>query len=156
MSNPSTVWSQLSLPYSPVGSIPFVDEDGVTIVTDILNFLYTQDGDVNIGTGSRIASQLTVTNGVRVAYTDSTGTPGAATINKTAGRVKFAAAAVTLVVTNNTCFATSIINVNLEGAADATATRAFVSAQINGSFTITLNAAATAATTVSFQITNVM
>jgi hypothetical protein len=154
MSNPSTVWTQLSLPNSPVGSIPFVYIDGTTVLTDVLNLYYTQTGDPSI-TGSRFANQLTCLNGLRVGFSDTTGVPGAATINKVAGRVKFAAAATTLVVTNSLVTATSMIDVRLEGAADATATRAFVSAQAAGSFTISLNAAATAAVTCSFNVHNV-
>ncbi len=34
-SNPSTVWGQLALPFSPVGSMPFVYTDGVTIQTAV-------------------------------------------------------------------------------------------------------------------------
>lgn len=154
MSNPSTVWSQLSLPNSPIGSLPFVYTDGVTILTDVLNLYYTQTGDPLIA-GSRVANQLTVTNGLRIAFDDTTGVPGAAIINKTAGRVKIAAGQTTLVVTCNKAFANSMISVRLEGAADATGTRAFVSVQAAGSFTISLNAAATAPITMSFNIDNV-
>jgi len=42
MANPSTVWAQLSLPASPVGSIPFVTYDTVTVVTDVQYFWYNQ------------------------------------------------------------------------------------------------------------------
>lgn len=38
----STIWTQLSAPNSPVGSIPFVYTDGTTIVTDVLNFFWNQ------------------------------------------------------------------------------------------------------------------
>lgn len=155
MSNPSTVWAQLSLPASPVGAIPFVFTDGVTIMVDPTNFKYTQAADTLLGTSSYLAYQLTIANGIRVSYADTTATPGAATINKIAGRVRFAAAASALVVTNSNVFATSIIIPVIEGAFDATATRVQVSAQANGSFTLTLNAAATAPLTVSFVIINV-
>lgn len=40
MSNPSAVWTQLSLPNPPVGSIPFVDTDNATIITDVINLHY--------------------------------------------------------------------------------------------------------------------
>lgn len=35
MGNPSNIWTQLSLPLSPSGSIPYVDSDGITIVTKV-------------------------------------------------------------------------------------------------------------------------
>lgn len=155
MSNPSTVWAQLSLPLSPVGSLPFVTLDGVTILTDVANFKYTYTGDPAIGTGSLLAGQLRAQNGIQVNYTDATPVPGNATINNVAGRVRFAAGATAVVVTNSKCFASSIILPHIEGAFDATATRVQVTAQAAGSFTLTLNAAATAAVTVSFVIVNV-
>lgn len=155
MSNPSTVWAQLSLPNSPVGAIPFVFTDGVTIMVDPTNFKYTQAADVLLGTSSYLAYQLTLANGIRVNFQDLTAVPGNAVINKVAGRVKFAAAASVIVVTNSQVFANSIIRARIEGAYDATATRVQVTAQANGSFTLTLNAAATGQVTVSFDILNV-
>lgn len=44
MSNPSTIWGQLSLPLSPVGAIPFVSTDTVSILTDVLNLWYDSVG----------------------------------------------------------------------------------------------------------------
>jgi hypothetical protein len=155
MSNPSTVWTQLASPVSPVGSVPFVDVDSATIITDVTHLSYLGPNDTPDVSTQELASQLTVTNAVRSGYTDTTAAPGAATINKTRGRVKFAAASTTLVVTSNCVFTNSIINLNLEGAFDATATRAQVTAQAAGSFTISLNAACTAALTVSFSVDTV-
>lgn len=40
--NPSTIWAQLSAPYSGIGAVPFVNTDGLTINTDVLNFYYNQ------------------------------------------------------------------------------------------------------------------
>lgn len=82
----------------------------------------------------------------------TTGTTGAQTINKPSGSVNFAAAATTLVVTNSLATTTSNIFIQVEGT-DATATSARVT-KAAGSFTITLNAAATAETRVSFWIIN--
>lgn len=42
MSNPATVWAALSSPASPVGSIPFVYSDGLTIQTQVANLWYNQ------------------------------------------------------------------------------------------------------------------
>lgn len=155
MSNPSTVWAQLSLPLSPVGSLPFVGLDGVTITTDVGNFKYTYTGDVAIGTGTFLAGQLSVQYGLRVNFADTTAVPGNAVINNVAGRVKFAAAASVIVVTCSKCFANSIIRARIEGAFDATAQRVQVTAQAAGSFTLALNAAATLSVVVSFDILNV-
>jgi hypothetical protein len=151
--NPSTVWSQLATPNSPVGSLPFVYLDGYDIEIDVLNFFYSQTG-VTLS-GSQKETQLTVAGGLRVGYTDTTSVPGAATINKPAGRVKLAAGQTSLVVTNNFVFASSIIRLQIEGAFDATAQRLQVTAQANGSFTISANAAATGALTISFEVVNV-
>lgn len=80
------------------------------------------------------------------------GTTGAQVINKMAGTVNFAAAATSLVVTNNLVNTSSIIFVQVR-TVDATAKTAVVVAGA-GSFTITLNAAATAETSVGFWVTN--
>lgn len=154
MSNPSTVWTQLSSPNSAVGSLPFVYTDGTTIMTDVANFSYSQLNDTGIGTGSQLAYQLKVLNGLRVSYQDTTATPGAATINKIAGRFKIAAGATSVVITNNCCFATSIVHAEIEGAFDTTAKKVQITPAA-GSFTATLDAACTAAVVVNFTITNV-
>lgn len=80
------------------------------------------------------------------------GTTGAQTINKPAGSVNFAAAATSLVVTNNTATTTSLIFVTPQ-TADATCT-SFSVVRAAGSFTITANAACTAETAVAFWVTN--
>lgn len=151
MTNPSTVWTQLSMPNPPQASIPFVTTDGATIVTDVLNFFYSQG--LSALSGSICNYQLTVYGGVRKAYTDTTATPGAVTINKSAGRVKLAAGQTSLVVTSSYAFASSIIKLQLE-TADATLTRV-IPVPAAGSFTITGNAACTAAVNITFVIENV-
>lgn len=78
------------------------------------------------------------------------GTVGAQTINKSSGRVNFAASASSLVVTDSYVTTNSIVMVQVCGT-DATATSARVT-KAAGSFTITLNAAATAETEVDFLI----
>jgi hypothetical protein len=78
------------------------------------------------------------------------GTTGAQTIDKMSGSVNFAAAATTLVVTNSLVTTSSIVLVQVHGA-DVTAISARVTLA-NGSFTITLNSAATAETKVSFVV----
>lgn len=152
MSNPSTIWAALSLPSSPVGSIPFVFTDGATIATDVVNFFYTQAGVGLTGTLQNL--QLTVAGGIRQTYTDTTTTPGAVTINKPSGRIKMAAGQTSIVVTSQFAFLSSIIRAAIEGAFDATATRLQVT-PANGSFTITANAACTTALVINFDILNV-
>ena len=82
----------------------------------------------------------------------NTGTVGAVTINKASGRVNIAAAGTSVVVTNSLCTANAHVFPNL-ATVDATAK----SAQITpgaGSFTVTLNAAATAQVAIDFFIVN--
>lgn len=151
MTNPSTVWTQLSLPNPPAGALPFVDIDNASIVTDVLNLYYTALNSTL--TGSEVPGQLTVQNGIRLSYTDNSGMPGSTTINKTAGRVAIAAGQTSITVTNSCCFSTSIIDINVE-TVDATLTRANVTPG-TGSFTITGNAAATGNVKLSFIVNNV-
>ncbi len=91
----------------------------------------------------------------RLALTrsDSSGTPGNVTNNNQLGRAAFAAAGTTVVVTNSSVTATSEVFINLL-TTDATLTSARVTAIAAGSFTVTGNAAATAATTFSFLVVN--
>jgi hypothetical protein len=86
------------------------------------------------------------------ATNTAAGTTGAQTINKPGGTVNFAAGATTLVVTNSLATANSYIEIQVYGN-DATATSARVT-RAAGSFTITLNAAATAETAVGFKVEN--
>lgn len=98
---------------------------------------------LRIGNDAKITHPSTVTAG---------GTTGAQTINKPSGSVNFAAAATTLVVTNSLATTSSQVFVQVYGT-DATATSARVT-KAAGSFTITLNAAATAETAVGFFVIN--
>lgn len=99
------------------------------------------------------ASKFTITTpGISNAVWDKTntagGTTGARTINKLAGTVNFAAAATSLVVTNSYCTTSSLVFAVVR-TNDTTATIKNV-VPGSGSFTITLNAAATAETSVGF------
>lgn len=87
-------------------------------------------------------------------FTDISGTPGAGTSSGTRGRAAFAAAASTIVVTSTLVTATSSVFIQLEGAADATLTSVLGVTLAAGSFTVTGNAAATAAKTFSFLVVN--
>ena len=51
MGNPTTIWASLALPYSAVGSIPFVDYDGLTITTDVYGLWYNDPANqLSVGT----------------------------------------------------------------------------------------------------------
>ena len=111
-------------------------------------------GNVGIGTSSP-TKNLTIGNSGTFGI-DATNTPtattGAQTINKSAGTVNFAAGATTLTVTNSLVSTASLIFPVIR-TNDATATIKNVVAAA-GSFTITLNAAATAETSVGFFLIN--
>lgn len=138
----SNVWTQLTLPNPPSGSVPFVFTDNVTISCDVTNFSYDLTN-----------FRLLIANGLKIAYTDTSAVPGAATINKSAGRVKIAAGQTVLVVTNSLVAAGDIVDVNIE-TLDATFNRV-ISIASAGMITITGNAAATAAVTMSFILNKV-
>ena len=108
-------------------------------------FRPTTNGAVALGQGSIGWKQLFVD------YTN-TGTVGAVTINKAAGRVNIAAAGTSVVVTNSLVTAASKVFA-VVAQADATAyVRNVVPAA--GSFTITLGAAATAQVAIDFFVVN--
>ena len=92
------------------------------------------------------------TSNLQATYTDSTGTPGNVTNNSPRGRVAVAAAGTSVVVTNSLVTAASsvfaVITTN-----DSTAVIKNV-VPAAGSFTITLNAAATAQTSIDFFVVN--
>jgi len=88
-----------------------------------------------------------------VPYTDNSGTPGNTTINTPSGRAAIAASASACVVTNSSVLTTSKIFITLKSA-DTTLTSIRVTAQSAGSFTVTGNAAATAAAPFDFLVVN--
>lgn len=88
------------------------------------------------------------TGGVLLA--DSSGTPGAQTASTRAGRCSIAAAGTSVVVTNALCTAASVVMAQV-ATNDATAVIKNV-VPAAGSFTITLNAAATATTNINWHI----
>lgn len=91
--------------------------------------------------------------GSRFDATDSSGTPGAATINKSRGQSAIAAAASTVVITNSFVTTTSVVDADLQfNDATCTAVKSVIPAA--GSFTVTLNANCTAATKVGWVVFN--
>lgn len=161
MGNPSSFWTQLALPNPPSGSIPWVDSDNASISVDFQNFYYSgpiADPTVFSSTDPRAStsifdSQLTVKNGVRRHYLDTSAAPGNAVANATAGRSAFAAGASVVTITDSYVTATSLIDAQLE-TADATLNRLIVTPG-PGSFTVTGNANATGITKFNWKVDNV-
>lgn len=110
------------------------------------NLIMTTDGSnahFKIGLNGKLTVYNTVTAG---------GTTGAQTINKASGTVNFATAETSLVVTNSLVTTSSIVFCTIR-TNDATAVIKNV-VPASGSFTITLNAATTAETSVGFLVIN--
>jgi hypothetical protein len=114
---------------------------GVASSTTNINIGSTNGGQINMN--RKIVFQATETAG---------GTTGAQTINQPSGSVNFAAGATSIVITNSLATTTSHIFCTLE-TNDATAVIKNV-VRAAGSFTINLNAAATAETRVGFLVIN--
>lgn len=111
---------------------------------------------MRLGTGGgTYAPKFDITNAGKAIY-DSTitagGTTGDRTINKPSGTVNFAAAATAITVTNSLCTTSSIV-ICVVRTNDTTATIKNV-VPGSGSFVITLDAAATAETSVGFIVNN--
>jgi hypothetical protein len=100
-----------------------------------------QDGTLTVGTNLALPKTIV-----------TTGTTGAQTINKTSGRVNFASAATSLVVTNSLVTANSIIQVT-KATNDSTA-RLGAAVAGSGSFTIYMDVAPSAECAVNFTVTN--
>lgn len=110
-------------------------------------------GNFNLYTNSILRMSITNAGGITFPATNTVaGTTGAQTINKPSGSVNIAAAGTTLVVTNSLVTASSLVFLQVYGT-DATAKSATVTTAA-GSFTITLNAAATNETKVAFHVIN--
>lgn len=92
---------------------------------------------------------------LQFTYSDGSGTPGNITLNAPRGRVGIAAAASSIIVTNNLTAATStVLAVISQATADATLTQIVRVTPAAGSFTIIGNAAATATTVVDYVVLN--
>lgn len=107
-------------------------------------------------TSTRLGLVPTVTlnvDAVSVSTGDSTGTPGNATLNTSAGLSKFASSQSSLVITNSLCATTSRVFAVLQ-ASDATLTSILRVVPGSGSFTIVGNAAATGSVQVAWELRN--
>jgi hypothetical protein len=154
MANPSTVWTQLSIPNPPAGGVPYVDLDNATIKTDVLNFRFIDENKTPTAGTTEAPGQLVVDGGISVCYTDSTALPGSAVMNKVAGRVTIPVGIQSVTVSGNSyVFPTSIVQLQLE-TIDPTLIRVTVTNRLTGQFTITGNAISTGLVNVSFLVTN--
>ena len=90
---------------------------------------------------------------IQFAGLDASGTPGAATINKASGTVAIAIGQASVTVTNSLVTANSRVFATLQFV-DATLTTILTVVPGSGSFVITGNANATAATKVAFFVAN--
>ena len=153
MSNPSTVWASLSLPLSPVGSIPFVSTDQATIVTDVGKFKYTPGGVALNGDGDEWY-QLFVQNGLRFGYQSNVSIASDVTMNIISGRIRIPSGDASKTVINELCVQSSIVLLQLESL-DATLTQVIAECS-PGYFTIAGNAAASSPVNVSWIIFNTL
>lgn len=127
--------------------------DAIAVTGGSMSGVAVTGGSINntpIGATTRSTGAFTT---LAVTRTDSSGTPGNVTNNSALGRAAFAAAGTSVVVTNSSVAAASEVFVNLI-TTDATLTSCRVTAIAAGSFTVTGNAAATAAATFSFLVIN--
>ena len=82
-------------------------------------------------------------------------TAGAQTVNMTKGRAMIAAAAASVVITCDRCVVgSSVFAVISQAAADVSALQVVRCTPAAGSFTVTVNAATTAATQIDWMVTN--
>jgi hypothetical protein len=133
--------------------------DATTTGTDNIVIGFGEDTSAagasnELNLGGVLKSNSRTTGQVELKHTNTAGgTTGAQTIDKPSGTVNFAAAATTLLVTNSTCTATSLIFVTMR-TADATAVLSNMVVPGVGSFTITMTVAPTAETSVGFLVIN--
>lgn len=151
----STIWTQLAAPKSPIGTVPFVGADGVTIDTDAGYLSYCPENGTRVGGTSIAEAQLSVGGGLRCGYQDLTGSPGTSyTINQPMGRVTINAGQRQVTINNTYVFNTSVIFLQLEQF-DTTLTDVIpVPTHGNNVFIIQGNAVATAPVTVRFLVMN--
>lgn len=130
-----------------------LNTDGISfngsVVTDVVPIA---DSTSDLGTSSLRWAEVHADQYLTDTTVTAGGTTGDQTINKIAGSVNFAAAATSLVVTNNLVTANSVVIATI-----ATNDTTFTSVQAvagAGSFTLYANAAATAETRVNFLVIN--
>lgn len=152
MVQPSNVWTQLSSPLSPQGSVPYVSSDGVSITTDVLHLSYA---DINATlSGSITPYQLSVWGGIRLGYVDTTGSgsSGPSTNNSPAGKFLVASGVSNKTVISSYCFANSVVLLVLMGGSSVPA---YTVSASTGSFQIIFASSTITGLTFAFAIINV-
>ena len=124
-----------------------------TMGTQSANAVAVTGGNINGTAIGQTTPAAVKTSNLAAVFTDSSGTPGNVTINTPRGRAAFAIAGTTVVVTNSLVSATSSIHLQMIGA-DVTLTNLLRVVPAAGSFTVTGNAGATAATSFDFLVIN--
>lgn len=114
--------------------------------------LYIEAGACVLEYVTGAAPVLTIPPAYVIAITDTSGTPGNATINTQSGRAAIAAAGTTVTITSSLCTAASKVELQLE-TVDATC-KSLVVVPGAGSFVVTANAATTGICKFSFIINN--
>ncbi|MEN6302488.1 MAG: hypothetical protein ABFD96_07165 [Armatimonadia bacterium] len=110
-------------------------------------------GTINGATIGQTTPAAVKTSNLAATFTDSSATPGNVTNSSPRGRVAVAAAASAVTVTSTLVAATSTVFA-VVSSVDATLLEVLRVVPAAGSFTITCNAAATAATKVDFMVIN--
>lgn len=128
-----------------------------TVDANIFTFL--DNGSVTpsgaLPTANTTGNYSTAGKRIDANASNSSGSPGAATLNSATGKSAIAAAASSVVITNNLCTTNSIVQAWVQqSTADATLTQVIRTSAAAGSFTIYGNANATAATVVAWEIIN--
>jgi hypothetical protein len=145
---PAAVTFSGAVTLSPASANVVLSPTGTGVVT-IAPATAGTINNCSIGATTRSTGAFTQ---VAITRTDSTGTPGNVTNNSALGRAAIAAAATTCVVTNSLVTANSEVFVEMiSNDTTLTSIRVTVAA---GSFTVTGNAAATAATSFRFLVLN--
>jgi len=131
----------------------------VSSFTSSSSIIPSSNNAVDLGSNSLRWRNLWLGSQVFLDSTDSTGTPGAATINKPAGKSAIAASASAVVITNSLVSSTSLIFLTLIDA-DATCPILVVSSTGSGTFTVTgkstagVTTACTATTKFNWMVVN--
>lgn len=135
------------------GASDYASSDG-TIVTFAGPIAVTgavQASSASIASGKFLVSGAT--GKLSFDTTDSSGAPGAVTINKPSGQAAVAAGAAVVTITNNTVTTSSIIYIAVQQS-DATCNSVRTIIPAAGSFTVTLNTTCTSATKIGFIVFN--
>ena len=120
----------------------------------LVNSVMVDANLITFKSGTTLATWNVTTGEVSLSGTDSTGTPGNATISKASGKSAIAAGAATVTITNTLCAATSKLLVTFH-ARDATGLLP-VAVPGAGSFTVTTVGNCTAALPFSWEVSTVI